>query len=192
MALDIFSWRILLDGRISQKGSGEDVLISRTLLDALCDDWKVEEAVKILEKILRKGLKAPKRCHIRIDLGQCSNAEDVDRVKRLVNEAVIKVGYLKNMAKQVGCVADKETYGVLVDGLCREGKFLEASIVLEKMLVKSYWPCAETYNGLIEMSLLREDVYEAVMWLEEMASQGKLPEHSAWNSFVACMCHQHG
>ena len=78
--------------RISQKGSAEDVLISRTLLDALCDDGKVEEAVEILEKILRKGLKAPKRFHIRIDLGQCSNAEDVDSVKRLINDAVIKGG----------------------------------------------------------------------------------------------------
>lgn len=56
------------------------------------------------------------------------------------------------MAKQVGCVADKETCGVLVDACVSERKFLEASIVLEKMLVKSYWPCAETYNGLIEMS----------------------------------------
>ncbi|TYH94326.1 hypothetical protein ES332_A12G033700v1 [Gossypium tomentosum] len=40
--------------RISQKGSGEDIVIYRILLDALCDNGKVEEALGILGKVLRK------------------------------------------------------------------------------------------------------------------------------------------
>ncbi|KAJ0010881.1 hypothetical protein Pint_32941 [Pistacia integerrima] len=39
--------------RISQKGSGEDIVVYRILLFALCDKGKVQEAVEILEKILR-------------------------------------------------------------------------------------------------------------------------------------------
>ncbi|KOM33667.1 hypothetical protein LR48_Vigan01g322300 [Vigna angularis] len=34
--------------RISQKGNGEDIVVYRTLLDALCDAGKLEEAVEIL------------------------------------------------------------------------------------------------------------------------------------------------
>lgn len=34
--------------RISLKGCGEDVVIYKTLLDALCDNGEIDEAVKIL------------------------------------------------------------------------------------------------------------------------------------------------
>ncbi|KAK4847535.1 hypothetical protein QYF36_003067 [Acer negundo] len=47
----------------------------------------------------------------------------------------IDVGYLKKMAKKVGCVANKETDIILVNGLCIDGGFVEASRVLEKMLI---------------------------------------------------------
>ncbi|KAK7309422.1 hypothetical protein RJT34_06134 [Clitoria ternatea] len=76
--------------RISQKGNGEDIVVYRTLLDALCDDRKFEEAVEILGKILRKGLKAPKRCYSRLDLTQFWDGEDIESTKRLIHEALIK------------------------------------------------------------------------------------------------------
>ncbi|TYI49549.1 hypothetical protein E1A91_D12G042800v1 [Gossypium mustelinum] len=231
--------------RISQKGSGEDIVIYRILLDALCDNGKVEEALGILGKVLRKGLKAPNSRRQRLDLSKCRGGEDSEATKRLINEALIgggvpsmgsysamaidlygegrvdegekvldemrkrgfwpslsmyeakaealrdsevAVGYLKKMAKQVGCVADKETYSILVNGLCKDGKFVEASGVLEEMLIKSHWPGAETYNILVKGLCSMGRQYEAVIWLEEMVSQGMLPDISIWNSLVACMC----
>uniref|UniRef100_A0A2K2BKH4 Pentacotripeptide-repeat region of PRORP domain-containing protein n=1 Tax=Populus trichocarpa TaxID=3694 RepID=A0A2K2BKH4_POPTR len=234
--------------RISQKGSGEDIVVYRTLLDALCDNGQVEEAMEILGKILRKGLKAPKRYRHRLDLSQCNNCEDIEATKLLINEALIRggvpslasytamavdlycegktgqadkvldetqergyrpslrtyeakvtalcrqgnsaiaVSYLKRMAKQVGCVANQETYGILVDGLCRDGRFVEASKVLEEMLIKSYWPPADTYNILIRGLSSMGRQYEAVIWLEEMVSQDKLPELYVWRSLVTSVC----
>ena len=72
-------------------------------------------------------------------------------LKGLCNErkSVLAVGYLKNMAKKLGCNADKETYSIVIDGLCCESRYLEASHVLQEMLIKSYWPCFDTYNILI-------------------------------------------
>lgn len=270
--------------RISQKGTGADIVIYRTLLDAFCDHGQVEEAMEMLGKILRKGLKAPKRSSHRLDLINCKDDRDVERIKRLINEALIKggipslasytamaidlykenkiveadkvleemqdggfrpmpliyeakmealyregkvdeavkvietemtartcvptvklynivlrglcnvgksafsVGYLKKMAKQVGCDADKETYTILVDGLCREGRFPEASRVLEEMLIKSHWPCVETYNILIRGLCSVGRQYEAVLWLEEMISQSIVPQNSLWNSLVSSVC----
>ncbi|TYJ03517.1 hypothetical protein E1A91_A12G033300v1 [Gossypium mustelinum] len=270
--------------RISQKGSGEDIVIYRILLDALCDNGKVEEALGILGKVLRKGLKAPNSRRQRLDLSKCRDGEDSEATKRLINEALIRggvpsmgsysamaidlygegrvdegekvldemrkrgfwpslsmyeakaealskkgrvsevvkiieedmkegicvpsvrlynivlkcvcnagdsevaFGYLKKMAKQVGCVADKETYSILVNGLCKDGKFLEASRVLEEMLIKSHWPGSETFNILIKGLCSIGRQYEAVIWLEEMVSQGMLPDISIWNSLVACVC----
>ncbi|XP_057446856.1 pentatricopeptide repeat-containing protein At1g05600 [Lotus japonicus] len=270
--------------RISQKGNGEDIVVYRTLLDALCEDGKFEEAIEILSKILRKGLKAPKRCYNRLDLSQCSDGRDIEGTKRLIHEALIKgsvpslssynamavdlyseskideadkvivemqdrgfkptraifeakvaalckvsrvdeaikvieedmvavnclpnsevynillknlrkVGNsaavlesLNKMSKKVGCTADRETYIILLEMLCRERRYLEASQLLEQMSIKSYWPCADSYNSLIKglCSLGRQ--YEAVMWLEDMISQGKLPEISVWKSLASLFC----
>ncbi|KAI4352082.1 hypothetical protein L6164_006368 [Bauhinia variegata] len=270
--------------RISQKGNGEDIVIYRTLLDALCDNGKIEEAVEILGKILRKGLKAPNRSRHRLDLSQCSNGQDKEGTKRLIHEALVsgsvpslvsynamavdlhnegKIGeadkvitemqergfkptpsifeakvaalckeskvdeaikvievdmveanclptyrvhnivlkglciegkstqaleYLNKISKQLGRTTDRESYGILLEMLCGERRYLEASQILEQMSIKSYWPCAYTYNSLIRglCSLGRQ--YEAVMWLEEMISQGKLPETYLWNSLVSLFC----
>jgi len=80
--------------RISQRGSGEDedIVVYRTLSDALCDIGQVEDALEILGKILMKEVKAPKRCRDRLDLSQCNNGEDMKPTKRLINEALIRGG----------------------------------------------------------------------------------------------------
>ena len=77
---------------ISQKGSGVDIVVYRALLYALCDNRQVEKAVEILSKILRKGLKAPKQCLHHLYLSQCSTGEDIEGIKRLINEALIRGG----------------------------------------------------------------------------------------------------
>ncbi|EEF47056.1 pentatricopeptide repeat-containing protein At1g05600 [Ricinus communis] len=270
--------------RISQKGSGEDIVIYRIFLDALCDIGMVEQALEVLGKILRKGLKAPKRCHPRLDLSNCNSDGNIETTKHLINEALIRgaipslssytamavdfyaegklsqadkvldetqdrgfrpslltyeakvaalckegkvheainvlevemvegncvpnvrlynillkglcdarnsataVKYLKRMAKQTGCVANKETYCILVHGLCQDGGFIEASRILEEMLIKSYWPPVDTFNMLIRGLCSIGRQYEATMWLEEMISLDEAPELSVWNSLVTCLC----
>lgn len=270
--------------RISQKGCSEDIAIYRTLLDALCDDGQIEEATEILGKILRKGLKAPKRCCHRLDLTRCNDGEDIESVKCLIHEALFKgaipslasysalsmdlykdgkiveadkvitemqdrgyrptppifeakvealcketkideaikvieedmvkanclptarvynivlkslcsegksvlaLEYLHKISKQSGCKVDKEAYSIVLEMLCRERRYIEASRLLEQMSIKSYWPCDNTYNSLIGGLCSLGSQYEAVMWLEEMISQGKLPEIRVWNSLVSLFC----
>ncbi|KAK4577809.1 hypothetical protein RGQ29_028076 [Quercus rubra] len=232
--------------RISQKGND------------LYDNRQVEKAVEILGKILRKGLKAPKRCFQHLDLNQCSSGEDIEGTKRLINEALIRGGipslasysampidlynegkiseankviiqmkergfrptnlifeakvaalcrggnvdvvvkvieeemdgnclpkvmaYNINMAKKLGCNADKKTYSIVIDGLCRESRYLEASQVLQGMLRKSYWPCVDTYNILIRGLCSMGRQYKAVLWLDELISQEVEPEIFWWSS----------
>nr|GMC84941.1 pentatricopeptide repeat-containing protein At1g05600 [Ipomoea batatas] len=267
--------------RVSQKGSGEDVVIYRTLLEELCDNGDVDEAVKILSKVLHKGLKAPKRHRKHIDLTQCHDGADIDSLKVLINDALIKglipssesyramaidyynggkidegnkvlsemcnkgfrpsveiyeakvaalfrehrvneavevvdhnncapsiflynalikglcderksdlaLKYLEKISRQVGCVANRETYENLVDGLCHEGRYAKASLVMEQMLNNSYWPRVQTFNALIPGLCLVDDLHKAIMLLEEMISQAKIPEPSVWLSLVASICH---
>uniref|UniRef100_A0A7N0T4H5 Pentatricopeptide repeat-containing protein n=1 Tax=Kalanchoe fedtschenkoi TaxID=63787 RepID=A0A7N0T4H5_KALFE len=267
--------------KISQKGSGEDVTIYRILLNALCDNGQAKEAIEILGKILRKGLKAPNRCHRLLDnYTGCSPSEDIERVKGLINEALIKgsipglacysaiaidlyaegqileanqvfiemqlkgfkpshkmyqakvaalceagrteeaedvidqmlamnivptvkiynavirglcdhgksisaAKYLEKMAKQVGCVANEDTFDMLIQGLCREFKFIEASSVMEMMVAGSFRPSAERFDSLISGLCWTGRQYEGVMWLEEMVSRGEVPDVSLWHSLVS-------
>ncbi|XP_028756639.1 pentatricopeptide repeat-containing protein At1g05600-like [Neltuma alba] len=270
--------------RISQKGSSEDIVIYRILLDALCDNGQIEEATEILGKILRKGLKAPKRCCHRLDLTRCNDGEDIEGMKCMIHEALFKgtipslatysamsidlykdgkiveadkviaemqdrgyrptppifeakvealcketyvdeamkvieedmvkanclpsasvynvvlkslcnegqsmlaLEYLNKISKKSGCKVDNESYTIVLETLCRERRYIEASQLLEQMSIKSYWPCAYTYNSLIGGLCSVGSQYEAVMWLEEMISQGKLPEISVWNLLVCLFC----
>ncbi|MFS7978837.1 putative tetratricopeptide-like helical domain superfamily [Helianthus anomalus] len=266
--------------KISRRGSGEDVLVYKILLDTLCAYGHVDEASDILNKVLRKGLKAPKKKRTQLDFNMCRNGRDIESAKSLVNNALIKgvipsyesynamavqlyaegdingaervvqemhdqgfkpqvviyeakvtalckqsmineaekvitedmvegncvptiklynilikglccdgkstraLGFLNKMCSQSGCVPNKETYTVLVDGLCDDGSFIEASQLFEKMLVNSYWPDTDTFSRVINGLCLMSRPYEAVVWLEEMVSQEKIPEHSAWTSLV--------
>lgn len=60
--------------------------------------------------------------------------------------------------------------------------------MLEKMLINSYWPGDEIYTKLIRGLCLTGKTYRAVMLLEEMISQAKIPEISVWCSLVTSVC----
>nr|XP_043625016.1 pentatricopeptide repeat-containing protein At1g05600 [Erigeron canadensis] len=266
--------------RISRKGSGEDVLVYKILLDTLCSYGHVEEASDILNKVLRKGLKAPKKKRMQLDFNMCRNGRDIEKAKSLIGDALIKgvipsyesynamaiqiyaegdlsgaerivqemhdqgfkpgvliyeakltalckkgmtdeaekvisedmveanrvptvhlynilinglcndgkskqaLGYLKKMSKQLGCVPNPETYSILVDGLCHDESYIDASQLLEKMLVNSYWPETDTFSTVIRGLCVMGRPYEAIIWLEEMLGQEKTPDLSAWTSLV--------
>ncbi|CAI9287234.1 unnamed protein product [Lactuca saligna] len=227
--------------RISKKGSGEDVLVYKILLDTLCSCGHVEEAADLLNKVLRKGLKAPKKKRMPLDFNQCRNGRDIEKAKSLMSDALIKgvipsyesyntmivdlyskgdlnlaekvvqemddngftpgvlvyeakmmalcranmIDEAEKMCRQLGCVPNKETYCILIDGLCHDGSYIEASEVLEKMLVKSYWPNSDTFGMLIRGLCLMGRSYEAIIWLEEMITQEKMPDVFTWSSLVA-------
>ena len=82
---------------------------------------------------------------------------------------------MNKVSSKVGCTGDIDTYDILLKMLCGERRYLEASQLLEKMSIKSYWPCTKSYNSLIEGLYSLGLQYEAIMWLEDMINQGKLP-----------------
>ncbi|KAI3735322.1 hypothetical protein L6452_14817 [Arctium lappa] len=80
------------------------------------------------------------------------------------------LGYLKKMSRQLGCDPNKETYFILVDGLCEDGSYIETRQVMEKMLVNLYWPNSDTFGRVIRGICLMGRPYELTTWLEEMVS----------------------
>ena len=56
------------------------------------------------------------------------------------------------------------------------------------MLIKSHWPSDDTYSIIITGLWSVSRQYEAVLWLEQMISQGMQPELSVWKLLVASIC----
>lgn len=202
--------------RISQKGSGEDVVIYRTLLDALCDNGQVEEAVEVLGKILRKGLKAPNRSRIHIDLSQCTNAQDVETIKRLISEALIKGGipslagysamaidlYNENKIGEADKVVKEmqdrgfrptpSVYEAKLAALCKKGEVDEAVKVLEVEMVQTHCvPTVKLYNIVIRGLCDRAKSASAIRYLKKMAKQvGCVPGKETYSILVDGLCHE--
>ena len=143
----------------------------------MCGGGNVDAAVKVIEEEIGGHCVPNVRAYTLVRKGLCNE-----------RKSVLAVGYLKDMAKKLGCNADKETYSILIDILCHERRYLEAGQDFQDMLIKSHWPSVDTYNIIIMglCSMGRE--YEAVLWLEEMISQGMRPELSVWKLLVASIC----
>ncbi|GAV68692.1 PPR domain-containing protein/PPR_2 domain-containing protein, partial [Cephalotus follicularis] len=147
--------------RISQKGSGEDIVVYRTLLNALCDNGQVEEALEILGKILRKGLKAPKRRHQRFDLSECGDDRGIESAKNLINEALIK-----------GCIPSLASYSAMALDFYSEGRVIEAEKVVHEMRCRGFWPSPLMYEAKVAALCREGSVSEAVKVLEEEMAEG--------------------
>ncbi|XP_059633506.1 pentatricopeptide repeat-containing protein At1g05600 isoform X2 [Cornus florida] len=182
MAVDLYS-----EGNIDEankvlnhmrgRGFGPSLLIYEAKMAALCREGKVVEAIEVIEREMEGNHVPTVKSYNTVIKGLCD-----------ARRSTLAVGFLERMSKQVGCVPDKETYSSLVNGLCQDGKFVEASQVLEGMLIRKYWPNVDTFNALISGLCSTGRQYEAVMWLEEMVSQGKMPQLSVWDSLVSSFC----
>ncbi|KAG5251634.1 pentatricopeptide repeat-containing family protein [Salix suchowensis] len=187
--------------RISQKGSGEDIVVYRTLLDALCDNGQVEEALEILGKILRKGLKAPKRNRHRLDLSQCDNSLIRGGVPSLASYTAMAVDlYYEGKTGQADKVLDEtqergyrpslRTYEAKITALCREGRGGEAIDVIEREMVeKNSVPNVRLYNVLMKGLCDAGNSAIAVGYLKRMAKQvGCVANQETYGILVDGLC----
>lgn len=164
--------------RISQKGCGEDVVIYRTLLDALCDNGQVEDAVEILGKILRKGLKAPKRFRHNLDLSHYGNGEDTEGIKRLINEALVRGG-----------IPSLASYSAMAIDLYNENKIGEADKVLKEMQDRGFRPTALVFEAKAAALCRERKVVEAVEVIEkEMVEANCVPTVRVYSVVVRGLC----
>lgn len=162
---------------MTHKGFRPLVSMYEAKITALCREGKVEDGMRVLEvEMVESGCVPTVRSYNMVMKGLC-----------MKGESTRAMGYLDRMDRQLGCVAQKESYEILVDGFCAEGLFLKAANVLEKMHRKKYWPECTNFDRVIQGLCTIGRIYEALLWLEEMLSQGKMPEASVWSSLVSML-----
>ncbi|XP_017224698.1 pentatricopeptide repeat-containing protein At1g05600 isoform X2 [Daucus carota subsp. sativus] len=163
--------------RISQKGSGEDVVIYRTLLHAFVERGHIEEAVELLGKILRKGLKAPKRCLKQLDLSSFHNCDDKG-AKYLIDDALIKGG-----------ISSSDSYNVMAVDLYSEGNIGTANRVIQEMHYRGFRPTLLIYEAKIAALCRHGTVDEAIEVIEkEMVNDNCLPTIKLFNTVMKGLC----
>lgn len=165
--------------RISQRGGGGDIVIYRTLLFALCDNGEIEQAVEILGKILRKGLKAPKRAHYRIDLDQCRNSKlTIGEIKSLINEALIKGG-----------IPSSDSYCAMAVDLYNENEIDQGDKVVSHMVAKGFRPPPSIYEAKAAALCKEGKVDDAVKVIEEEIVKGSgVPTVALYNIVLKGLC----
>ncbi|XP_047312036.1 pentatricopeptide repeat-containing protein At1g05600 [Impatiens glandulifera] len=163
--------------RISIKGSGEDVVVYRTLLDALCDYGEVQRAVDILNKILKKGLKSRTRYRNHLDIHDCDN---IVGAKMLIHETLVK-----------GLIPSSGSYTALATGLYSEGMIAEADKVIHEMKINGFQPTISIYEARLA-SLCREGrIDEAEQLIEnDLAGDCHVPTVGLYKVLIESMCKQ--
>ena len=80
----------------------------------LCRGGNVDAAMKVIEEEMGGHCVPNVRAYTIVLKGLCNE-----------RKAVLTVGYLKDVAKKLGCNADKETNSILIDILCHEMRYLK-------------------------------------------------------------------
>ncbi|KAL8493145.1 hypothetical protein ACS0TY_024383 [Phlomoides rotata] len=164
--------------RISQKGCGADVSVYRTLLESLCDNEQIDEAVELLKKVLQKGLKAPKKYFMQLDFSQFKDELDIDYVKALINEALIKGG-----------IPSSDGYKAMTIDLYSEGKISEGNKVVEEMHKRGFRPSLPVYEAKVSALFAAGKVEEAVHVVEkEMIENNCVPTVRLHNVVINGLC----
>ena len=144
-------------------------------VSALCGIGRLREAEEVVKREMpEEGFAASVRIYNRLMEGLCRGgmSEKAEAYLRVMNSR-----------------GDKETYEILVNGFCSEGKAVEASRVMERMMRRGFLPEKEVYDRIIVGLCSARKVFDAVLWLEDMASQGRSPSRSAWCSLVSQIIH---
>uniref|UniRef100_M8BAJ1 Pentacotripeptide-repeat region of PRORP domain-containing protein n=1 Tax=Aegilops tauschii TaxID=37682 RepID=M8BAJ1_AEGTA len=125
---------------MGKKGFKPTICMFEAKIVALCREQRVDDATKVLEEELAKnGLVPTVTTYNLLMKGLCDAVQ-----------AMKALGYLKKMDKQLGCVARKETFSILISGLSLEGKFIEATKVMERMVKNHHRPDRNDFNNVIE------------------------------------------
>ncbi|KAJ3695485.1 hypothetical protein LUZ60_000862 [Juncus effusus] len=88
-----------------------------------------------------------------------------------------------------GCQPDTRTCSLLVRGLCHQGLLdLAFEIVEHFKTCYKVSPSLKAYNQLLEGTIVRKGPKEGLKLLDEMESEGFLPDETTYNSVLRAVC----
>ncbi|KAL0011887.1 hypothetical protein SO802_006995 [Lithocarpus litseifolius] len=159
---DGFTYNILFDGNsrcgddeaslaLYEEAIGKEVRFNNyscsILLNGLFKEGKMEKAEEVLEKLIENGLVPDELLFYR-----CFQ----------ILEEMENKGMKPNVV----------SYGSLIHCLCKNGRLLEAEIILRDMVGREVLPNAQIYNMLIDGNCTAGKLKESFRFFEEMVKNG--------------------
>ncbi|KAL7252603.1 hypothetical protein ACSBR1_007216 [Camellia fascicularis] len=147
-----------------------------TVIDRLCKDRLVTEALKLFSDMIDNGISPNVITYTSLIQGVCCLGEWKEAI-RLLNEMLGK-----NVSPNV------QTFTILVDALCEEGMAKEAQYVVELMIQRGVVPNVVTYNAVMDGYCLCGQVDEARKMLDVMVSRDCAPDVVTYNTLINGYC----
>ncbi|XP_020083840.1 pentatricopeptide repeat-containing protein At1g05600 isoform X1 [Ananas comosus] len=164
--------------RISQRGCDADVAAYRALLEALCAAGRGADAEAVLGKVLKKGLRAPRRR--RAFRTPELAGKSLEEARRVIDEALV-----------VGGVESLASYEAMAGDLYEEGMFERADKVFDEMCQRGFRPPVSMYDAKITALCGDGRADDAVKVLEvEMAEKNCVPTVRTYNLVMKGLCQE--
>uniref|UniRef100_A0A0D9ZVK8 Pentacotripeptide-repeat region of PRORP domain-containing protein n=1 Tax=Oryza glumipatula TaxID=40148 RepID=A0A0D9ZVK8_9ORYZ len=144
-----------------------------TLARALFRLGKKGDVVSLLEEMKEKGIKVGREVHNSMIAGFCEDEGDLDA-------AFVALGDMQ----KGGCKPDSVSYNTLVGGLCKMGRWRDASELVEDMPRRGCRPDVVTYRRLFDGICDAGGFSEARRVFNEMVFKGFAPSKDGVRKFV--------
>ncbi|CAM8899301.1 unnamed protein product [Rhodiola kirilowii] len=204
-------------GLILKWGYTPHVIGISSLMNALCNQLRINEAASLFQKMkahlgctpnivtygtLLKGLCSTGNSRIALNLHEqiADGTHDLSGVLQMnficystLIDGLCKDGLIDKEKELFLEMKKKDicpnviTYTMVIDGLCRAGKWEEAQAMFHEMLDQGLSPDVFTFNVLINALAKMGKCKEAMELLIFMIQGGQMPDVVTYNSLMDCM-----
>uniref|UniRef100_A0A2N9GUD4 H(+)-exporting diphosphatase n=1 Tax=Fagus sylvatica TaxID=28930 RepID=A0A2N9GUD4_FAGSY len=136
-----------------------NVVLYNTIIDSLCKDRSVTEALNFLFEMMSKGIQPNVITYTCLIQGLCNFGQWKEATS-----------LFKEM-EQRKIMPNVHTFNILVDTLCKEGMLTEAKEVFEVMIQKGIEPNVVTYSSLIDGYCMQNKIDDAVKEFDMMVER---------------------
>ncbi|KAI3823784.1 hypothetical protein L1987_05225 [Smallanthus sonchifolius] len=169
------AFEVLKEMKLSD-ASYPNLITYSTLMDGLCEEGRLEEAVCLFEEMVSKKIVPDALTYNILINGFCRGGK-VDRAVKIVD-----------FMKENGCNPNIFNYSTLMNGFCREGNLHEAKRVFNEMKSVGLHLDKIGYTTFINCLCRAGEIDEAIEVLKEMEEKDCKGDHITYNIILVGLC----
>ncbi|KAK6284665.1 hypothetical protein POUND7_003617 [Theobroma cacao] len=181
------------------EGCVPNVVFYNTLIDGCSTKRDVQRAKDLFKELKMKGFLPTLKTYGAMINGFCKKGDfkEIDKLLKEMKEMGLGVNtqgevdvalMIRHRMVEKGVLPDAGIYNVLMNGLCKKGRFSAAKVLLAKMLDQNVTPDAFVYATLVDGFIRNGDLLEAKKLFEIMIKEGMDPGTVGYNAMIKGFC----